>query len=117
MKMPRHRHLILGNQRSRRIKRCHRCLARAIEAFQLETKDLGMVLDAVTKTAQDTGQSTEVLFDRVTKGAPTLKDLNLDFAPKRCPHGQPWSRPGWIAVRPLSYLSRAQVNFAKDGRI
>lgn len=88
---------------------------RAIEAFQLETKDLGMVLDAVTKTAQDTGQSTEVLFDRVTKGAPQLKDLNLDFAQSVALMGS-LEQAGVDSSKALSYLSRAQVNFAKDGK-
>src|SRR5690606_38837 len=88
---------------------------RAIEAFQLETKDLGMVLDAVTKTAQDTGQSTEVLFDRVTKGAPQLKDLNLDFAQSVALMGS-LEQAGVDSSKALSHLSRAQVNAAKDGK-
>lgn len=87
----------------------------AIEAFQLQTEDLGMVLDAVTKTAQDTGQSTDVLFDRVTKGAPQLKAMNLNFAQGVKLMGK-FEQEGIDSSKALSYMARAQVVFAKEGK-
>jgi phage-related minor tail protein len=88
---------------------------RAIEAYGLSTSDLGMVLDAVTQTAQDTGQATDALFDRVTKGAPQLKALNLDFAQAVAVMGS-FEQAGVDSSKALSYLSRAQVGFAKEGK-
>lgn len=88
---------------------------RAIEAYGLKTSDLGMVLDAVTQTAQDTGQATDALFDRVTKGAPQLKALNLDFAQAVAVMGS-FEQAGVDSSKALSYLSRAQVGFAKEGK-
>jgi len=87
----------------------------AIEAFELSTSDLGMVLDAVTKTAQDTGQATDVLFDRVTKGAPQLKAMGLEFAEGVAIMGK-FEQAGVDSSKALSYLAKAQVVFAKDGK-
>lgn len=87
----------------------------AIEAYGLSTKDLGGVLDAVTKAAQDTGQSTSVLFDKVTKGAPQIKALGLNFAQATKLVGR-FEQKGLDSSKALSYLSKAQVTFAKDGK-
>ena len=87
----------------------------AIEAYGLKTKDLGSVLDAVTKTAQNTGVATDKIFDSVTKGAPQLKALGLDFAQSAQLMGG-FEQKGIDSSKALSYLSKAQVTFAKDGK-
>lgn len=87
----------------------------AIEAYGLATEDLGSVLDAVTKTAQNTGQSTADLFNKVTAGAPQIKALGLDFAQATELIGG-FEQKGLDSGKALSYLSKAQVTFAKDGK-
>lgn len=87
----------------------------AIEAFGLSTNDLGLILDAVTKTAQDTGVATDKLFEAVVRGAPQLKSLGLDFAQATAIMGS-FEQKGIDSSKALSYLSRAQVQFAKDGK-
>lgn len=87
----------------------------AIEAYGLATEDLGGVLDAVTKTAQNTGQSTTDLFKKVTDGAPQIKALGLDFAQATELVGR-FEQQGLDSSKALGYLSKAQVTFAKDGK-
>lgn len=87
----------------------------AIEAFGLSAQDLPAVLDAVTKTAQNTGISTDALFDSVIKGAPQLKALGLDFSTSTAVMGR-FEQKGIDGSKALSYLSKAQVTFAKDGQ-
>lgn len=86
----------------------------AMEAFKLEAEDLDLVLDSVTKTAQNTGQSTDKLFDIVTKNAPQLNSLGLDFAQAVEFMGQ-FEQAGIDSSTAMGYMSKAQVVFAKDG--
>lgn len=87
----------------------------AIEAYGLANSDLNSVLDSVTKTAQDTGQSVDDLFDKATKGAPQIKALGLNFAEGTALIGG-FEKAGVDSGAALSSLSKAQVNFAKDGK-
>ncbi|MGH2319400.1 phage tail tape measure protein [Planococcus sp. SE5232] len=87
----------------------------AIEAYGLANSDLGNVLDAVTQTAQDTGQSVDDLFDKATKGAPQIKALGLNFAEGTALIGG-FEKAGVDSGAALSSLSKAQVIFAKDGK-
>lgn len=87
----------------------------AIEAYGLANSDLGSVLDAVTQTAQDTGQSVDDLFDKTTKGAPQIKALGLSFAEGTALIGG-FEKAGVDSGAALSSLSKAQVIFAKDGK-
>lgn len=87
----------------------------AIEAFGLSANDLGNVLDSVTKTAQGTGVSTDKLFDSVVKGAPQLKALGLDFSQATEVMGR-FEQKGLDSSKALSYMSKAQVTFAKEGK-
>lgn len=87
----------------------------AIEAYELSANDLNSVLDAVTSTSQKTGVSTDDLFKSVTKGAPSLKEMGLNFAESTQLIGQ-FEQSGLDADKAISYLSKAQVNFAKDGK-
>ncbi|MFC4409429.1 phage tail tape measure protein [Chungangia koreensis] len=87
----------------------------AIQAYGMANKDLGQVLDAVTKTAQDTGQSVDFLFDKAVEGAPQIKALGLSFAQGTALIGS-FEKAGVDSSAALSSLSRAQVVFAKDGK-
>lgn len=87
----------------------------AIEAYGLANSDLAGVLDAVTQTAQDTGQSVDDLFDKATKGAPQIKALGLNFADGTALIGG-FEKAGVDSSAALSSLSKAQVIFAKDGK-
>lgn len=87
----------------------------AIEKFGLSAKDLDMVLDSVTKTAQNTGVSTDKLFDIVIKGSPQLKELGLNFAQATELMGR-MEQKGIDSNKALSYLTRAQADWAKEGK-
>ncbi len=87
----------------------------AIEKYGLSAKDLDMVLDSVTKTAQNTGVSTDKLFDIVVKGSPQLKELGLNFAQATEMMGR-MEQKGIDSNKALSYLTRAQTNWAKQGK-
>lgn len=87
----------------------------AMSALGVEGKDLDKVLDAVTKTAQDTGQGTDKLFDALVRGAPQLKSLKLDFAQATALMGN-LEKSGIDTGKAMSYMSKAQVAFAKDGK-
>lgn len=87
----------------------------AIEAYGLSNNDLNSVLDAVTKTAQDTGQSVDFLFEKATSGAPQIKSLGLTFAEGTALIGN-FEKAGVDSSASLSSLAKAQVLFAKDGK-
>ncbi|WP_373782373.1 phage tail tape measure protein [Jeotgalibaca porci] len=87
----------------------------AIEAYDLSYDDLNMVLDATTKVAQDTGQSVDSLFDKAIKGAPQIKELGLSFAEGAALMGS-LEQAGVDSSATLSSLSKATVEYAKDGK-
>lgn len=86
----------------------------AMSLFNLEADQLDYVLDSVTKTAQNTGQSTDALFDSVVKGAPQMQALGLDFAQSVEVLGN-FEKAGIDSTTAMSYMTRAQVQFAKEG--
>lgn len=86
----------------------------AMETFGLAADDVPAILDAVTKTAQNTGQSTDSLFDSVVKGGPQLKELGLGFEESAALMGQ-FEQSGIDGDKALGYLSKSTVAFAKDG--
>lgn len=85
----------------------------AMEAYNLSVNDLDKILDSVTATAQATGQGTDKLFDTVVRGAPVIKDLNLNFSQATALLGS-LEQGGIDSTKALSYMSKAQVAFAKD---
>lgn len=87
----------------------------AMEAFGLSTVDIPGIMDAVAKTAQSTGVATSQLFEAVVKGAPQLKSLGLDFAQSTELIGN-FEQKGLDSSKALSYLAKAQVSWAKDGK-
>lgn len=87
----------------------------AIEAYGLSGEDLEAVLDGVTKAAQDTGQSTDKIFELARKGAPQIKALGLDFSEGAQLIGR-FEKSGIDSSAALSSLTKAQVKFAKEGK-
>lgn len=87
----------------------------ALSAYSLENKDFGMVLDTVTKVAQDTGQSTQDLFDKAVEGAPQIKALGLSFQDGVTLMGN-FEKAGVDSGAALSSLSKASAVYAKDGK-
>ncbi|MBF0710460.1 MULTISPECIES: phage tail tape measure protein [unclassified Gemella] len=85
----------------------------AIEKYNLSVNDLGMVLDSVTKTAQNTGVSTDRLFTLITNGSPQIKELGLNFAQGAELLGR-LEQKGYDGSKALTYLAKAQINWAKD---
>ncbi|WP_213997272.1 phage tail tape measure protein [Tepidanaerobacter syntrophicus] len=87
----------------------------AIEAYGLSTKDLSMVLDSVTKASQNTGLSVDQIYNAVIKGAPQIKAMGLDFSTAAEVMGR-FEQKGIDSSKALTYLSKAQVTWAKDGK-
>lgn len=87
----------------------------AIEAYGLTAEDLGMVLDNVTKAAQDTGQSVDTIVQKAIDGAPQIKGLGLSFEEGAALIGK-FEKSGVDSSDALSSLSKAAVIYAKDGK-
>lgn len=87
----------------------------AMEKYGLSAKDLPNVLDAVAKTAQDTGVNTDKLFDVVAKGSPQLKAMGLNFAEATAMMGR-LEQKGHDSAKVVSLMTKAQANWAKDGK-
>ncbi|MBY5032504.1 phage tail tape measure protein [Streptococcus suis] len=87
----------------------------AIEAYGLTAEDLGMVLDNVTKAAQDTGQSVDTIVQKAIDGVPQIKGLGLSFEEGAALIGK-FEKSGVDSSAALSSLSKAAVNYAKDGK-
>lgn len=86
----------------------------AMDSYGLEAKDLNKVLDAVTATAQATGQGTDKLFESLTKSAPQLKAMGIGVEQATALLGG-LEKTGIDTSKTMSYMSRAQIAFAKDG--
>lgn len=87
----------------------------AIEAYGLTADDLGNVLDNVTYTSQQTGVSVDDLMSKAVQGAPQIKALGLSFSEGTTLLGQ-FEKEGVDSSAVLSSLSKASVNYAKDGK-
>lgn len=87
----------------------------AIEKYNLSAEDLDMVLDSVTKTAQNTGVSTDKLFDIMIKGSPQISQLGLNFAQATEMMGR-LEQKGVDSSKVLMQLAKAQTNWAKEGK-
>lgn len=86
-----------------------------IEAYGLEYKDLGMVLDSTTSVAQSTGIKIDELSDKVLEGAPLIKALGLSFQEGASLIGQ-FEQAGVDSGAALSSLSKATIEYAEDGK-
>lgn len=86
-----------------------------LSAYSLENDKFANVLDTVTVVAQATGQSTSDLLKKVTDGAPQVKALGLSFEQGATLIGN-FEKAGVDSSAALSSLSKAAVNYAKDGK-
>lgn len=87
----------------------------ALSAYSLENNQFANVLDTVTVVAQATGQSTSDLLKKVTDGAPQVKALGLSFEEGATLIGN-FEKAGVDSSAALGSLSKAAVNYAKDGK-
>lgn len=87
----------------------------AISVFHMSSDDLDSVLDDVAKTAQDTGVYVDDLFQKAIEGAPQLQELGLSFSDSVKLLGA-FEQAGVDGSAALSSLSKAAVNYAKDGK-
>ena len=88
---------------------------KAMSQFRLEGSDLNSVLDIVTKTAQNTGASTDSLLSTVADSAPILQGMNLSFEESVALIGE-FEQNGINGSKALGYLTKAQSASAKDGK-
>ena len=88
---------------------------KAIDAYGLSNEDLARVLDSVTKVGQDTGQSYDSIFQKAIDGAPQIKMLGLSFEEGATLIGR-FEKSGIDSSAALTSLSKATVNYAKDGK-
>lgn len=87
----------------------------ALSAYSLENSRFANVLDTVTSVAQATGQSTSDLLKKVTDGAPQVKALGFSFEEGATLIGN-FEQAGVDSSAALGSLSKAAVNYAKDGK-
>lgn len=88
---------------------------KAIEQYHMSAKDLPAVLDAVNKAGQDTGVSTDKLFDSAIKGAPVFQDLGLSFEQSVAWLSQ-MEKNGVDTAQAISWLTKAQAKWAENGK-
>lgn len=87
----------------------------AMEQFGASTEELPGFLDTVTAAAQQTGQSTDSIFEAVKRGAPQLKAMGLDLNSSAMMMAK-FQQAGLDSSKVLSSMTKAQVQFAKDGK-
>lgn len=88
---------------------------KAMEQFGASAEELPGFLDAVTAAAQQTGQSTDSIFEAVRKGAPQLKDMGLGLNEAALLMAK-FEQSGLDSTKVLGSLTKTQVTFAKDGK-
>lgn len=84
-----------------------------IEQFNLKAEDIPMVLDAVTKTAQDTGTSVDDLFNIVKENSSTFEGMGLDVATSVDMIGK-LDKQGVNAGAVIKALTKSQTSLASE---
>ena len=87
----------------------------ALEAYGLSVDYLSDVLDSATYVAQNTGVSVDDLMTKAVDGAPQIKALGLEFDQGVALIGK-FEKAGVDSSAALGSLSKAAVNYAKDGK-
>lgn len=87
----------------------------AMSQFGASADELPGFLDAVTAAAQQTGQSTDSIFEAVRKGAPQLKQMGLGLNDSAILMAK-FEQSGLDSTKMIGSLTKAQVTFAKDGK-
>lgn len=87
----------------------------AMEQFGASTEELPGFLDTVTAAAQQTGQSTDSIFEAVKRGAPQLKQMGIGMNDAAMLMAK-FQQSGLDSTKVLGSLTKAQVKYAKDGK-
>lgn len=87
----------------------------AMSQFGASVDELPGFLDTVTAAAQQTGQSTDSIFEAVRKGAPQLKQMGLGLNDSAILMAK-FEQSGLDSTKMIGSLTKAQVTFAKDGK-
>lgn len=88
---------------------------KALEAYGLTVNDLSTVLDSATYISQNTGVSVEELMQKAIDGAPQIKSLGLSFDEGASLIAN-FEQAGVDSSAALGSMSKAAVNYAKDGK-
>lgn len=86
-----------------------------IEAYGLSVSDLSTVLDSTTYISQGAGVAVDELMKKAVDGAPQIKALGLSFD-EGTNLIAVFEKAGIDSSAALSSLSKAAVNYAKDGK-
>lgn len=87
----------------------------ALEAYGLSVDWLSDVLDSTTYVSQQTGVATSDLMKKAIDGAPQIKALGLEFDEAVTLIGK-FEQSGVDSSQALSSMTKATVNFAKEGK-
>lgn len=88
---------------------------KVMEAFGLETKDAGALLDTMNKVGQDTGVSMDSLSSSMVSNAASLKALGMTAADAATFLGQ-CETSGVDTSTVMAGLKKALVNASKEGK-
>ncbi len=88
---------------------------KSLEMFGLSGDDLAYALDNVTVASQNTGVSTDKIFESMRANAPILKSMGIDYGTAAQMVGK-LEQSGLNADVVLKGLQKAQTKAASDGR-
>ena len=86
-----------------------------LSAYGLQVEDTGALLDAMTKTSQDTGLSVDKLADSMIKNAASLQEMGMDAYDASAFLGQ-LEVSGVDVNTAMTGMQKAMVNAAKEGK-
>ena len=88
---------------------------KVLEAFNLDSKDAGTVLDLLNKTGQDTGISMDTLSTSLVSNAKSMRDMGFTVSDAAKFLGE-LETSGLDSSTVLAGLKKAVVNAAKEGK-
>lgn len=86
-----------------------------LSAYGLQVEDTGTLLDAMTKTSQDTGLSVDKLADSMIKNAGSLQEMGMNAYDASAFLGQ-LEVSGVDVNTAMTGMQKAMVNAAKEGK-
>lgn len=87
----------------------------AMASWNLETKDVPSVLDAVAKASQDTGKGVDEIFAAVDSGSVAFRAMNMSFEDSVTVFANLEKQTG-DASSVMAGLNKLVINAAKDGK-
>lgn len=88
---------------------------KSMEMFGLQANDLESALDVVSLAAQNTGVSSDKIFESMRANAPILKDMGIGYHESALMIAE-MEKSGLDADKVLSGLQKGQINAAKSGK-